>query len=225
MFRCGVASREAIVRVRRAGFWVLVALLFLGLVSGCSPPPPPSAETAALEGALLSVEDVGGEFIEEYRGQVGSSGWGLCGEADYHFDDVGMVRAAFLWPLGDDEQVEVVEMMYVVESGGVATLMSDLKAAYAACDGVVWTDYGTTQTVETMAAPEIGDDRLAVRRIDGEPPFDRDITQARVLYVAQDDVFAEITITEHFDSDTDTPSLSDEECYRIATTAIDKLPS
>jgi hypothetical protein len=57
--------------------------------------------------------------------------------------------------------VEVVEMMYVVESGGVATLMSDLKAAYAACDGVVWTDYGTLGMLTSggsvaVAVPALG---------------------------------------------------------------------
>ncbi len=200
----------------RTGLRVGVVAVLMGLLVACSPPPPPSAETAALEEALLTVEEVGGEFTEEYRGQAGVSGSGLCPETTFRFSDVGMVRANFLWPLGDDEQVELTEMMYVVEPGGITTLMSDLKAAYEACDGVVWTDYGTTQTVEVIDSPEIGDDRLAVRRIEGEPPFDRDVTETTILYICHGDVFVEIS--------TDVRSVGSDEFERIASMAIERLP-
>lgn len=200
----------------RTGLWVGVVVMSMGLVVACSPPPPPSAETAALEDALLTVEDVGGEFTEEYRGQVGVSGGGLCPESTFRFSDVGMVRANFRGPLGDDDQVDLTEMMYVVEPGGITTLMSDLKAGYEACDGVVWTDYGTTQTVEIIDAPAIGDDRLAIRRIEGEPPFEGEVTETTTLYVCEGDVFVEIS--------TDVRSVGSDEFERIASVAIDKLP-
>lgn len=56
---------------------VVVGALLVGLTASCSQPPPPSAETAALEGSLLTGADVGGSFVVESRGQVGLSGGGV----------------------------------------------------------------------------------------------------------------------------------------------------
>jgi hypothetical protein len=211
-------------RLPKVLFLFSVGVLFLGFVSGCSPPPDPSAATAALESSLLTVAEVDGGFVEESRGQVGVSGDGVCPESDFAFEDVGAVRVTFVWPTSDDEQVELVEMLHVVESDGIDTLMADLEAALGSCEGVEWTDYGETKSFTVMAVPDIGDNSLGVRS-PADAPSDEGFDYGRTVYVAQGDVFAEIIITEHFDSDTDTPSLSDEECYRIATTAIDKLPS
>jgi hypothetical protein len=203
--------------------WFPVGLLALDLVSGCSPPPEPSAETAALESSLLSVADVDGGFEEESRGQVGVGGDSLCPDSDFTFEDVGAVRVSFVWPTGDDDQVELVEMLHVVESGGIDTLMAGLEAGIAACDGVEWTDYGETKSLTAMAVPEISDQSLAVRRPSELPSGER-FDYGRVVYVADGDVFVEISIWETLEGATDPPTLSDEELYQIAATAVAKLP-
>jgi|GEM_PF-6963757 len=204
--------------------WITVGVLSVVLASGCSPPPPPSAETAALESSLLSLSDVDGGFEEEFRGQVGVSGDGLCPDSDFVFEDVGAVRVAFVWPTGDDEQVELVEMLHVVESGGTAVLMGELEAALESCDGVEWTDYGETKSLTVMAVPEIGDNSLAARS-PANPPSEGSFDYGRRIYVAQRDIFVEITIWESLEGAGDAPAVSDEEMYRITATAVSKLPN
>jgi hypothetical protein len=204
--------------------WFPIGVFLLGFVSGCSPPPPPSAETAALESSLLPLADVGGGFEEESRGQVGVSGDKLCPDSDFAFEDVGTVRVAFVWPTGDDEQVELVEMLRVVESGGIAALMADLEAALKSCEGVEWTDYGETKSFTVMAVPEIGDNSLAARS-PADPPSEGSFDYGRRIYVAQGDILVEVTIWETLEGAADTPVVSDDEMYRIAATAVSKLPN
>jgi len=210
-------------RLPKVLFLFSVGVLFLGFVSGCSPPPDPSAETASLESSLLTVAEVDGGFVEESRGQVGVSGDGVCPESDFAFEDVGVVRVTFVWPTGDDEQVELVEMLHVVESDGIDTLMADLEAALGSCEGVEWTDYGETKSFTVMAVPDIGDNSLGVRS-PADAPSDEGFDYGRTVYVAQGDVFAEISIWETLEGATDTPVVSDDEMYQIAATAVSKLP-
>ncbi len=193
----------------------LVALVALLLVS-CSPPPPPSAETVALEGSLLALEEVDGGFEEESRGQVGVGGGGICRESDFRFEDIGAVRVSFI-DSGGDEPTELTEMMYVVPDGGISDMMQGLKDGFRACDGVVWTDYGTTQTVDVIEAPGLGDDSFAVTRIEGEPPFETDTFESTTFYVAKGDVFIELS--------TDVRTVGEAEFMRIATVAVDKVPN
>jgi hypothetical protein len=201
---------------------VVVGALFFGLVASCSQPPPPSAETAALEGSLLTVADVGGGFILESRGQVGVSGSGICPESEFRFDDVGTVRASFVWSVDDDE-AGLVEMLRATEPGELDVLFPALRAAYDACYGVVWTDYGDTQTVEPMTGPEVGDDQIAVHALHGDPPFDGRHDDIRIVYVRSGNTFAEISVSEALDGAQDSPSVSDTEFSRIVEEAIAKL--
>lgn len=201
---------------------VVVGDLLVGLAASCSQPPPPSAETAALEGVLLAVADVGDSFVVESRGQVGLSGGGICPESDFGFDDVGVVRASFVWSVDGDE-VSLVEMLQAVEPGELDALFPALRAAYEACHGVVWTDYGDTQTVELMTGPDVGDDRIAVRARHGDPPFDRRHDNIRIVYVRSGNTLAEISVSEAPKNADDSTSVSDAEFSRIVEEAIAKL--
>jgi hypothetical protein len=203
---------------------ITVAILLTVPISGCSPPPSPSAETAALESSLLSLSDVNGGFEEEDRGQVGVSGGKLCPDSDFAFQDVGAVRAAFEWPTGDDEQVELVEMLHVVESNRIAVLMADLEAALASCDGIEWTDYGETKSFTVMDMPAIGDNSLAVQS-PANPPSEGSFDYRRTIYVARGNVFVEITISESLEGASDDAMVSNDEMHRIATAAVSKLPN
>ena len=201
---------------------VVVGALLVGLAASCSPPPPPSAETAALEGSLLTVADVGGSFVVESRGQVGLSGGGICPESDFGFDDVGVVRASFVSSVDGDE-VSLIEMLRAVELGELDVLFPALRAAYQACDGVVWTDYGDTQTIELMTGPDVGDDQIAARARHGDPPFDGRHDSIRIVYVRSGNTFAEISVSEALENAEDTTSLSNAEFSRIVAEAIAKL--
>ena len=201
---------------------VVVGALLVGLAASCSPPPPPSAETAALEGSLLAVAEVGDSFVVESLGQVGLSGGGICPESDFGFEDVGVVRASFVSTVDGDE-VSLVEMLRAVEPGELNVLFPALRAAYEACDGVVWTDYGDTQTVELMTGPDVGDDQIAVRARHGDPPFDGRHDNIRIVYVRSGNTFAEISVSEGLENAEDSASVSDAEFSRIVEEAITKL--
>ena len=200
----------------------LVGAVFLGLIAGCSQPPPPSAETMALEDSLLTVTDVGGSFVTESRGGVGVTGGGVCPESDFAFDDVGVVRVSFV-SSADDDDVVLIEMLRATESGELGTLFPALKAAYRACFGEVWTDYGDTQTVESMVWPEVGDDRIAVHALHGDPPFDGRHDDIRVVYIRAGDTFMEISVSETLEDGDDSPSVSDAELSRIVRDAVANL--
>ena len=203
----------------------LVGLLVVVAAAGCSAPPPPSAATEALESALLTAEELGGGFEEEFRGGVGVSGGAVCPESEFRLDDVGMMRATFTREVGGDGQIEIEEMAYVVEGGGIDVLMSELKSAYEACDGLVWTDYGEKKTVTTMAAPDVGDDSFAVAFPPAEYPEKGSYDYGRSVYVAAGDVFIEIRCWESLDGKPAAPVTSNADLYRIARQAVANLPS
>ncbi len=197
-----------------------VIVLVFAFVSGCSQPPEPSPETAALEASLLTVADLRDSFVEESRGQVGVSGSKLCSESDFAFEDVGMVRASFVRSLDGDDEISLVEMLRVGEPGELDAFFPALKAAYQTCAGREWKDYGETKTVELMDAPDVGDDRIAVRS--GIPPFDRRLDYGRTVYVRIGDTFVEISVWETLE-DGEQVSVTDEELDRIVRAAIAKL--
>lgn len=199
-------------------------MLVAGLVAGCSRPPPPSAETAALESALLTVADIGGGLVEEHRGAVSASGGGVCPESGFSFEDVGLVAASFVWPTDGEDAVGLTEMVRTGDQAELEALFAELTAAYEACYGLVWTDYGDTQTVEPMAVPDVGDDRLGVHALHGEPPFEGRHDDVRLVYVRAGNTYAEISIAETLDHSGDLKTVSDAEFSRIVAEAIARLP-
>jgi hypothetical protein len=135
-----------------------------------------------------------------------------------------MVRASFVWSLDGDHEVALVEMLRVGQPGELDALFPALKAAFEACSGDVWTDYGQTQTVELMDSTEAGDDRLAVHARHGDAPFENRHDNIRTVYVRSGDIFAEINISESLDTAEDKLSVSDKEFERIVVQAIARLP-
>lgn len=193
--------------IRGAGK-VGIGALVLGLVVACTPPPPPSAVTIALEGRLLTEADVGGDFVEESRGEAGMGGGIICPEADFEFADVGVVGVSVVRRSG---------------RGEVDGLFVGMRDVYEACFGVVWTDCGDTQTVERLMVPEVGDDRIPVHTVRGDPPFDGRHDDDRGVFVRSGDTVIEITISEVHDSAQTQPSIGDGEFLRIVTKALEEL--
>jgi hypothetical protein len=200
-----------------------ISLVVSLVVAGCSPPPPPSAATEALEPALLTVADVGGDFEEMFRGGVGVGGGSVCPESEFEIESAGAERVEFVWALEDDRDVTLEEFVRVVESEGIDTFMEGLTAAYDSCFGVVWTDYGQTQTVEPYAVPSTGDARIGVLWLGGDPPFDGRIDASRKIFVAVGDVFAEVSVSQALDGRSANPTLSDGDFHRIIETAVANL--
>lgn len=208
-------------RIRGARKVGLGALL-VGLAVACTPPPPPSAATVALEGRLLTEADVGSGFAEESRGRAGVSGGMICPEADFETADVGVVRVAFVRGSGRDE-IGLDQVLRVAEQGELDRLFVGMRDAYEACFGVVWTDYGDTRMVEPLMIPEVGDDRIAVHAVRGDPPFDGRHDDDRGVIVRSGDILIEITVSEVHDSAQTPPSLGDEEFLGIVAKALEKL--
>ena len=215
-------------RISKVLSWVSPGVLVLGFAAGCSPPPTePSAETAALESSLLTVDDVGGDFEEEGRHQFGASSdvaISMCPDSGFAFEEVGGVSVVLVWPTDDPDPMKLFETLRIVESDELDTLMTDLEAAVELCDGVEWTDYGDTWSWTPMELPEIGDrsvavqSRTEVRRSNGS--FDLN----RTVWVADGDILVDIGLIDTLDGATDTPLISDEQLYQIAATAVSKLP-
>lgn len=200
-----------------------IGLVVVMLLAGCSPPPPPSAATEALEPALLTAADVGGDFEETFRGGVGMGGGSVCPESDFGVEGVGALRVEFVWSRDDDRDVTIEEVVRVVESDGIDALMAGLAAAHDACFGVVWTDYGQTQTIEPYSVPPVGDARIGVLWLGGDPPFDGRIDASRRALVAVGDVLAEISVSEALDGRSATPAFGDGEFADIIETAVAKF--
>jgi hypothetical protein len=203
---------------------VLVALVLVA-ATGCSAPPTPSAATGALEPALLTADDIGVGFEEGFRGAVGVSGGRICSESEFRSPDIGMVRATFTRALGDEVRIEIEQMMYVVKGSGIDRAMADLEAAYEACDGHVWTDYGEEKTVEMLAAPDIGDRSFAVAFPPPEYPGDGTYEYGRSVWAASANVLIEIRCWETLRGDGADPATSDEDLYRIVEQAVANLSS
>ncbi len=197
--------------------WFPLGLLVVGLVSGCgsSPTEPPSDASLALEPSLLTIGDVGGDFEVEGRDQFGASSdvaISFCPDSDFEFEEVGGVDIRFVWPTDDPDPMKLFD-----------TLMTDLEAAVALCDGVKWTDYGDTYSWTPIDPPEIGDRRVVVQSPTERPSNGR-FDLNRTVWVAHGDVLVEIGIWETLDGATELPLISDGELFRIATAAVDRLP-
>jgi hypothetical protein len=207
--------------------WFAVGVLALGLGSSCSSSPiEPPAAAAALEPSLLTVDDVGGDAEVEGRDQFGASSEvaiSFCPDSDFGFTEVGGVDVRFVWPTDDNQPTKLFETLRIVELDQIDTLMTDLETAVALCDGVEWTDYGDTYSWTPIDLPDVGDRSVAVQSPSDRPPDGRFDLNRRV-WVADGDVLVEIVTFETLDGPTDAPLISDDELFRITSTAVDKLP-
>jgi hypothetical protein len=107
-------------------------------------------------------------------------------------------------PSGDDE-IAVEELLWTDDTASLDQLMTDLEAAFANCDGVEWDYFGEKMMLEVVDAPEVGDDRIAVRRWDGE-------SSALRCFVRDGDVMAIVEVPDGIDTSAS-----------IVTTAANKL--
>lgn len=208
---------------QRARTLVLASFLFV-MIPACRPPPAPSAETEKLEVWLLTVEEVGAEFSEQFRGSAGVEGGRLCPNADYAVENHGVVRVELLRGAGPD-RLSVSESLWAVEPGKSEDLFTRLSAAQTSCDGQRWTDYGETYVFTAVAPPALGDDSLAGRLqfgdgIRGDGPVDDE----RTVTIRKGDIVIELTVHEILDGPEAASSMNDENFYAIVARAFEKLP-
>lgn len=186
---------------------VLLVAVIGAICVACS--PQPSAETAALEPYLLSVEDVDMGFTENRGGRVSYSVGHLCPDTDIEIEGFGTVKAWFVKPDGEDD-IEIEEHLFTDETAVVRLLMADIKAAFTECDGVKWDYFGETTVINVVAGPAVGDDRIAVTR---SLPDEDESTNGYTIYVLQGNVIAIVEVPDGTDA-----------YDAIVTKAIDKLP-
>ncbi len=213
-------------QLRKVLSWCTAGVLVLGLGSGCSSPSEPSAATVALEPSLLTVDDVGGDVEVEGHGRVGPSSEvviSFCPDSDFAFKEVGGVSVRFVWPTDGNQPTKLFETLRIVESSKIDTLMTDLEAAVALCDGVEWTDYGDTYSWTPIDLPQIGDRRVAVQS-PSDRPLQGSFDLNRRVWVANGDVLVEIVTFETLDGSTAAPLISDEDLSGMTVAAVDKLP-
>jgi len=195
--------------------WVLLAVM------ACSPPPPPSAQTEALERWLLTADEVGRGFAELYRGTAGFGEGKLCPSADDTFPRHGVVKVD-LERGSDADRIQLSEVLWAVEPGEMDALFATLEAAQAACDGQRWRDYGDVKTFTTVVAPELGDRCLAGRLQFGDDP--QEGWEEFTVTVRHGDILAEFTLSAEAGGSAQGEAISDDEFYAIVADAMDKLP-
>jgi len=190
----------------------VAVVLFGGLCAACDPgPPEASAETETLGQYLLTADEVGDGFVVQESGAVRGAGVGhLCPDAGVSFDGFVAMRAWIVKPSGDDE-IAVEELLWTDDTARLDQLMTDLETAFANCDGVEWDYYGDTMMLEIVDAPEVGDDRIAVRR--WGPTSNGEISALR-CFVRDGDVMAIVDVPDEIDTSAS-----------IVTTAVSKLPN
>jgi hypothetical protein len=186
----------------------VAAVMLGGLCAACDPgPPEASAELERMEQYLLTADEVGDGFVVKESGAVRGAGVGhLCPDAGVSFDEFVAMRARIVKPSGDDE-IAVEELLWTDDTAGLDRLMTDLGAAFANCDGVEWDYFGEKMMLEVVDAPEVGDDRIAVRRWDGE-------SSALRCFVRNGDAMAIVEVPDEIDTSTS-----------IVTAAVNKLPN
>jgi hypothetical protein len=195
--------------------------LVLAALTACSPPPPPSAETEALEQWLLTAEEVGGGFEETYRGTAGFAEGKLCPSAEEAIPEHGVVKVD-LERGSDADRVQLSEVLWVVEPGGIDRLFATLKASQADCDGQRWRDYGDVKTFTAVVPPDLGDASLAGRLLFGDDPGQG--WQEFTVTVRHGDILAEFTLADEWGGSSDGPAISDAQFSAIVSDALDKLP-
>ena len=199
---------------------LVAAVAVVGVLSaGCS--PQPSAETVALEPYLLTLDDVGDGFTDQRGGQVTYDIGHLCPETGISIGQVGAVKAWFSRPSGEYE-ISVEEHLWTDSPDQLDARMADLKTVFEECDGVAWEYYGETSVREIMNLPTVGEDRIAV--YEWSPDDEDDVVDRRTVFVLHGDILASITIAEGRADWTAPRAMTDEECYSVVSSAIDKLP-
>lgn len=190
----------------------VAAVLLSGLGAACDVgPPQASAETEALEQYLLTAGEVGDGFVVQESGAVRGAGVGhLCPDAGVSFDEFVAMRAWIVKKSGDSE-VAVEELLWTDDAAGLDQLMTNLETAFANCDGVEWDYYGEKMMIEVVDAPDVGDDRIAVRR--WGPTSNGEISALR-FFVRDGDVIAIVDIPDEIDTS-----------EAIITAAVGKLPN
>lgn len=130
---CASAAARSVTALAAAG---LLAASCGGLPGG------PGSVPAELEGMLLTSEEVGGDFVEEYRGKV-------------TFDVAGS-----LWPAGREAAGEALEVLSSESTSGSASFVSPLPPEYT---GAEPGDAVLQQQVLTADADEIEAGMAALR--------------------------------------------------------------
>jgi hypothetical protein len=205
---------------RNSLFVVVGAVAVVGVLSaGCS--PQPSAETAALEPYLLTLDDVGDGFTEQRGGQVTYDIGHLCPGTEISIGQVGAVKADFVKPSGGHE-ISVTQHIWTDSPDLIDAYMTNLKTAFEECDGVAWEYYGETSVRVIMDPPAVGDDRIAVH--EWSPDDESDVVDWRTVFVRRGDIVASVTVAEGRADWTAPRAMTDEEFYAIVSDAIDKLP-
>lgn len=197
--------------------WILVCLGVV--VAACGGGSPPSAETEALEQWLLGAGDAAA-FTETYRGTAAFDAGKVCPASDYTIPEHGAVRVELVTG-PDSGEISLTEVLWVVEPGGMDVLFTGLEAAYSACDGEQWMDYGDLKTFTVVEGPAVGDARLAaVLRFGDDPDL---IRWERGVTVRKGNVLAEFVLAEEA-PDLTGSAISDDEFDAIVSDGVDKLP-
>ncbi len=201
---------------RARGAYAVVVLVVA--VATCCTGVAPSSETEALEQWLLTAGEAGSGFVEAYRGTAGFDEGKVCPTSDYTIPSHGAARVE-LTKGSDADRVELTEVLWTVDPAEMDAVVTGIEAAYIACDGQRWTDYGDVKTFSAMAAPDLGDASLAGRLLFGDGP--EYMRQEFSVTIRQGELLAEFTLGREGNGEA---ALSDAAFYTIISDALAKLP-
>ena len=205
---------------------IVLALMLLVIAAGCSLPGSSRPVPAELKTSLLTLQEVGEDFKQDFRGKATFNtaddlcpdGRAAAGDAvDVLSSDSTSALVSYVSPKGYDGDTpgDVLIQHFVVtaDAGRISAGMAALKAGFDRCYGTTWKVKGQSVTVDPRDAPNVGAERFGV--VSGDN---------RTVYVRQANVFMIVAVEEK-PNPAAPPRMSEAEFVRIVEAAARHLPS
>jgi hypothetical protein len=208
-----------------------LALLIAGVLAGCGGPLGPGEVPEELEGTLLTLEEAGKGFVEEYRGtmpfdvagQLCPEGREAAGDAlDVLSSDSRSAGAGFVSPAppeytgGDPGDRFLQHSVLIADAAQIADGMAALRAGFEVCYGKTWRVEGDEYTVEPLEVPGVGEESFGVLR--------SHFAEIPTAFLRRGETFMIVSVEEVPDPG-NPPKTTEQEFARLVEAAADHLPS
>lgn len=200
------------------------------LAGACGGPLGQGEVPEELAGTLLTLEEAGEGFVEEYRGTPSFDVAGqLCPEGrETAGDRLGVLSsdstsagAGFVSPGppeytgGDPGDRFLQQSVLTADAAQIADGMAALRAGFEACYGKTWRVEGDEYAVEPLDVPAVGEESFGVLR--------SHFAEIPTAYIRSGETFMIVSVEEVSDPD-NPPKTTEQEFARLVEAAANRLP-